>query len=181
MTQHDAEGSALVLAGGGARAAYQVGVLRAIAEILPDHSPNPFRILCGTSAGAINAAALAASAADFRQGVTHLQNVWGRLAVRDVYHTDAMHLLRRFGGWMLPFLFPAGGRTALGILDNAPLADLLGRRIDFRGVQAALTAGHLDALTVTASNYRTRMSVSFCAVPNGTPLWKRAQRVGIAA
>src|SRR5689334_1495961 len=171
LTQHDAQGSALVLAGGGARAAYQVGVLRAIAELLPAHAPSPFRIVCGTSAGAINAAAVAASAPDFGRAVNDLEKYWGRLGVRDVYRTDTRYLLQRFAQWIFPFLFRGNRRMAIAMLDNAPLADLLGRRIDFRAVRTALRDGHLDALTVTASNYRTRMSVSFCAVREGTPLW----------
>ena len=76
---------ALILSGGGARAAYQVGVLQALAEILPDESPNPFPIICGTSAGAINALALAAHQGTFKESVHSLATMWRNLTVGDVY------------------------------------------------------------------------------------------------
>ena len=78
----------LVLTGGGARAAYQVGVLRAIGAIVPKGSASPFTVMCGTSAGAINAAALAADATDFRRGVRRLVSVWKNMHAGDVYRAD---------------------------------------------------------------------------------------------
>jgi NTE family protein len=76
---------ALILSGGGARAAYQAGVARAISEFVPEGSPNPFKIICGTSAGAINAASLAAGARDFRLAATTLCGLWSKLSVGDIY------------------------------------------------------------------------------------------------
>src|SRR5204862_5907304 len=83
---------ALILSGGGARAAYQAGVARAIAEMLPDGSASPFRIVCGTSAGAINAAALAAGARHFRAASTMLCATWSTLRIDDIYRADGWHL-----------------------------------------------------------------------------------------
>ena len=89
----------LILTGGGARAAYQVGVLRALARLLPRGGENPFPIICGTSAGAINAAALASKAKDFRGAVALMLHMWGNLQTRDVYRADALDILSRCAGW----------------------------------------------------------------------------------
>ena len=78
----------LILTGGGARAAYQVGVLKAVRELLPEPDRNPFQIICGTSAGAINAAALAVNADNFDQAVGHLLDVWENFHVHHVYRSD---------------------------------------------------------------------------------------------
>src|SRR5204863_9723119 len=88
---------ALILSGGGARAAYQAGVARAIAEMLPDGSASPFRIVCGTSAGAINAAALAAGARHFRAASTMLCETWATLSIEDIYRADGRHLAQQDG------------------------------------------------------------------------------------
>jgi NTE family protein len=87
----------LILSGGGARAAYQAGVARAISELLPDGATSPFRIVCGTSAGAINAAALAAGARHFRSASTTLCKTWSTLSVGDIYRADRARLSRRTG------------------------------------------------------------------------------------
>src|SRR5438093_13127605 len=84
----------LILTGGGARAAYQVGVLRALARLLPRGGDNPFPIICGTSAGAINAAVLASKARDFRSAVALMLHTWGNLHTREGYRADAFDVLR---------------------------------------------------------------------------------------
>ena len=119
---------ALVLTGGGARAAYQVGVLRALAEIIPDGVSNPFPIICGTSAGAINAAALAADAADFRRAVRRLMYVWKNFQVSHVYRADPWGAFYNSARWVLGVA--TGGHMTRGpvsLLDNSPLAGLLRR------------------------------------------------------
>ncbi len=84
----------LVLSGGGARAAYQVGALRAIARTLPKSSRQPFPVICGTSAGAINAAILGVEASSFRRGVARLVRWWSRIEVADVYRVELVTLAR---------------------------------------------------------------------------------------
>ncbi|MEJ2105855.1 MAG: patatin-like phospholipase family protein, partial [Acidiferrobacteraceae bacterium] len=86
--------TALILTGGGARAAYQVGVLKAVCEVMPKGAPNPFQIICGTSAGAINAAALAAYAVNFQRGVRRLHRVWAHFSADQVFRTDAFGIAR---------------------------------------------------------------------------------------
>ena|SRR5215831_9845218 len=172
---------ALVLSGGGARAAYQVGVLAAIASFRPPHTPNPFAIICGTSAGAINATALASGAARFAIACGRLRELWWRLHVQDVYRADAPMVLRTGARWFASLLPGLAHRRPGSLLDNRPLATLLKREIPFPAIRGAIDSGHLDALTITAASYVTGLSVSFCAARSGIPLWKRAQRVGVAA
>jgi NTE family protein len=172
---------ALILSGGGARAAYQAGVARAIAEMLPADSASPFRIVCGTSAGAINAAALAAGARHFRTAATMLCDTWSTLTVDDIYRADGLHFAQTGWRW-LRSLFPGADRKRpIALLDNAPLATLLARTIHFPSIQHSIDAGALDALTITASSYRTGMSVSFCMGGPVLELWERSQRVGFRA
>src|SRR5690606_23456842 len=154
----------LILTGGGARAAYQVGVLGGILDILdPDRSSdfaNPFGIICGSSAGAINAAALACRADEPHRAVDGLERLWGNLHTGEVYHADAARLLRTglrwFAmlavGWMLPEL---RDRQPRSLLDNQPLGELLSSTLDFKRLQQNLSAGQLQALAITATAYTT--------------------------
>ena len=112
----------LVLSGGGARAAYQVGVLRAISSMLPANAPSPFQVICGTSAGAINATVMAANAGNFHQGVRMLMTVWKNFHVHHVYRSDPLGVLHNSGKWLAATLTGGLGReTPISLLDNAPL------------------------------------------------------------
>lgn len=169
----------LIMSGGGARAAYQVGVLRAIAKMLPPNAVNPFKIICGTSAGGINAASLASGSTDFRKAVCKLEFVWKNLDVSDVYRTESGHVFANIGHWVLSmFAGGLGRRNPKAFLDNSPLSTLLQRLIDFDGIQRALDTGALHALSITASGYNSGQSVSFFQAIPGLQGWNRAQRVG---
>jgi NTE family protein len=172
---------ALILSGGGARAAYQAGVARAIAELVPAGSPSPFSVICGTSAGAINAASLASGAQDFRAAASVLCALWSKLRVEDIYCADALHMLQT--AWhVVRSVLPSSDRTRIvGLLDNTPLARLLQRELDFASIRRSVEAGALEALTITASSYQTGMSVSFCMGGPGLELWERSQRIGVRA
>jgi len=170
----------LVLAGGGARAAYQVGALQALKEMLPDTRPNPFPIICGTSAGAVNAGALAVNADHFGRAVESLLEVWRHFQPHHVYRSDfpgvAANSLRWFGG----FLFGAFIRNKrISLLDNRPLESLLARSLDFSRIQANIDAGALDAVAITCSGYTSGQSCSFFQGGEGTEAWRRSQRLGI--
>jgi NTE family protein len=168
-----------IMSGGGARAAYQVGVLRAIAAMLPRGAANPFAIICGTSAGAINATSLASNADRFAAGVARLVKVWGNLHVHDVYRTDLLGIASSVF-WCLAALLVKGRHPSdpLSLLDCAPLNSLLDRTIDFRRIPRVIAAGHLNALSVSASSYVSGDSVTFYQ-GNGSQLpWRRAHRVG---
>ena len=172
---------AIVLSGGGARAAYQAGVLKAIAEWLPAGTPLPFTVVTGTSAGAINAAAIAAGAQDFGRAATHLRDLWSHVYARNIYRTDAMHLAGSGLRWLISFIPAWRHRRPASLLDNAPLGRFLKRAVPFADVQTALDSGALDALAITAMSYRSGMSVTFCQAREEIVLWQRAQRVGVRA
>jgi NTE family protein len=172
---------ALVLTGGGARAAYQGGVLAAIARMLPPGAPCPFRIICGTSAGAINAAILAANAGDFDLGVRRILGTWGSLRPSSVHCTDPVVVARAAARWVWALLAGGSYERPVSLLDNTPLRDLVNRLVDFPAVRAAISNGQLEALCVTASSYDTGRSVSFFEGADGLQPWSRARRSGVRA
>lgn len=171
--------TALVLTGGGARAAYQVGVLAAIREMLPDRQTNPFPILCGTSAGAINAAALATMVENFGAGVLKLLDIWRSFHVSDVYRADALGLgangLRWLGALLGGGLVKQGPRA---LLDNAPLRQLLTRHLDFDRIETAINNQALHSVSLTCSGYNSGQSVSFFQGRAELTSWQRSQRFG---
>jgi len=141
--------TALLLGGGGARAAYQVGVLKAIAEIVPQGSPNPFPIICGTSAGSINAAALASNAADFHQGVKKIHQVWSNFKPWHVFESDGKSLSKRMLGWFWSNIRQRGGQGPDSLLDNSPLRKLLTENIHFERIPGAIKNRDLHAYSIT--------------------------------
>lgn len=172
--------TALILPGGGARAAYQVGVIRALATIHHSRERNPYRILCGTSAGAINAAALASRADDFRESAEWLEYLWMNLSTDSIYRSDWFGVARN--AWrLLMSLFNAGIAVGkpVGLLDNAPLHELLAKNIDFSAISRQISEGHLDALSVTAMNYTQGMSISFFQGGPEHAGWQRWRRQGV--
>jgi NTE family protein len=171
----------LVLTGGGMRAAYQVGVLKAIAEFLPRHAPNPFPIICGTSAGAINAAALAVGAQNFRDGVQYLVNTWKGFHADQIYRTDVIGVFNNTVLWFTGLLFSALGINKLkqvSLLDNSPLVKLLEEMLPYEKIQESIDAGLLHALSITASGYGSGQSVTFYQGVKQIVPWKRTGRAG---
>ena len=170
----------LVLAGGGARAAYQVGVLQAIRDMLPEPKANPFPIICGTSAGAVNAGALAVHANHFGEAVEKLLGVWRNFEPRHVYRADFPGVAANSARWIAGFLFGAFIKNKrVSLLDNRPLESLLARALDFSRIQGNIAAGALDAVAISCSGYTSGQSVSFFEGSEGLQGWKRSQRVGI--
>lgn len=176
----DAPCVGLILSGGGARAAYQVGVLKGIGEMLPRGAPSPFPVICGTSAGAINAAAVATHAARFRQGVRGLEAVWRDFRARQVYRTDAWGVSTRAMKWLgALFLGGVGAYKPVSLLDNRPLQELLAQVIRFERIDRAVAAGNLRGLSITASRYTGGESVSFFQGVDSIQEWGRARRLGV--
>jgi NTE family protein len=172
---------ALVLPGAGARGAYQVGVLKAIAGFLPEKASNPFSVICGTSAGAINAAVLAGRAAHFERAIEDMAEVWGNFSAGQVYRSDDWTMLKTSLHWLAAAV--AGGlgvRNPASLLDNAPLRDLLAENVRFDGIRRAIEHGHLDAVAVTASAYATARSVTFFQGRPEIASWTRIRRIGRA-
>lgn len=170
----------LIMTGGGARAAYQVGVIRALHEILPRDVHNPFPIICGTSAGAINAAVLATDAHNFHRGARRLMTVWKNFHVSQVYRADTWGALGNSARWLVTALSGGSLDGPVSLLDNSPLADLLERYIDFPAIGRNINAGHLRAFSVTCSGYTSGQSVTFYEGSASLSGWERARRVGVA-
>jgi NTE family protein len=172
--------AALVLAGGGARAAYQVGALKALREMLPDPKVNPFPIICGTSAGAVNAGALAVNADDFSLAVDNLLNVWHNFEPHHVYRADFPGVFANSARWFAGTIFGAWLRNRrISMLDNRPLEGLLARTLDFSRIAGNIEKGALDAVSITCSGYTSGQSCSFFEGAPGLDGWKRSQRIGI--
>lgn len=176
--------TALVLTGGGARAAYQVGVLRGLASLMPpDAEPaSPFQILCGTSAGAINAGALAASSGDFRAAADGLATLWASIHAADVYRTGVGSLSISGARWLsamaVGWMMRRGPRS---LFDNAPLGELLERLHRPDAIAEAINSGMLHALAITALNYSNGRHVTFYQAHGGIQPWHRSQREAEAA
>src|SRR6185436_13967585 len=114
----------LVLTGGGARAAYQVGVLKAVRDLLGNPQRNPFPILCGTSAGAINVACLATDAEDFSASVARLVAFWEQMRCEHIYRTDALSIMKNGARWLAAMML-ISRHNPISLLDNTPLRHLL--------------------------------------------------------
>ncbi|MEM8549020.1 MAG: patatin-like phospholipase family protein, partial [Pseudomonadota bacterium] len=172
---------ALVLPGGGARGAFQVGVLKALVELLPPRPRNPFRIISGTSAGAINSVVLASKAQRFAAAVAELEQVWASFETRSVYRSDGWTMLRSSMHWLAALVFGGlGVNNPKSLLDNAPLRALLSRNVRFPRIQNNIERGFLDAVAVTAASYNSAQSVTFFQGNEQMHGWTRTRRVGRA-
>ena len=169
----------LILSGGGARAAYQVGVLGAIADLLGESCRNPFPVIVGTSAGAINAVGLACGALHFASAVRRLTEVWQGFHCGDVYRSDWPGVLRQASRFFGHSLLGMGKDLPVALLDSAPLGDLLARELDFSGIAAAVRMRQLRAVAVTAFGYESGQAVTFYQGRATIDPWFRHRRVGV--
>lgn len=177
--------TALVLTGGGARAAYQVGVLQAIVALRAAcgerHGAPPFSILTGTSAGAINAAALACGADRFDHAVHRIARVWANFHAEHIYHADSLNVMKRGAHWLtvlsMGWAFTRWRRLhPHSLLDNAPLGRLLETLVPLQRVPQLIRAGHLRALAVTASSYTSGQHVAFFDAGDAQQPWAHSLR-----
>jgi NTE family protein len=169
----------LVLTGGGSRSAYQVGVLLALAELLP-RSRNPFQVIVGTSAGAVAASVLAAEAHHWRRAVAGLERVWANFRSRQIFHVDAAHMLRAGAHWVLALV--SGGLVLAppkSLLDNTPLRELLAVHVDCSGIRRSIARGHLHAFALCSTSYSSGRSVAFYDGIDSIRDWSRVQRIGL--
>lgn len=177
----------LVLTGGGARAAYQVGVLKAIAQVRRERGvsgPNPFPVITGTSAGAINAAALACRADNFDAAVQALCDVWENFHAEQVYRSDSIGVIRTGARWLTMLSLGwaiARWRRARprSLLDNEPLQTLLQQLVPIGRLPVVMRGGHLRALAVSASSYGSGMHVTFYEAAHDIVPWTRSQRIAV--
>jgi len=169
----------LVLTGGGSRSAYQVGVLLALAEMLP-RARNPFQVIVGTSAGAVAASVLAAEAHHWRRAVAGLERVWANFQSSQVFHVDARHMLRAGAHWVLALI--SGGLVLAppkSVLDNTPLRELLSVHVDCSGIRRSIKRGHVRAFALCASSYSSGQTVAFFDGIDSIRDWSRVQRIGV--
>jgi NTE family protein len=170
----------LVLTAGGARGAYQAGVLKRIGELpwLCD-APSPFPIVTGASAGAINGTAIAARSESFGEASCELARLWSQLEVEQVFHTDAVSLslgaLRFLRDMALGSIL--GSTVTQSLLDAAPLRALLSRTLPLDGIADAIRNGHLYAVAVQATSYHSGRSFTFVQGRAGHPVWVKSRRV----
>ncbi len=169
----------LILTGGGARAAYQVGVLKALAKMLPPGSPCPFPIITGTSAGAVAASVLASRAGNFHAAVAGLEQVWANFRVQQVFRADSISMLRAGLHWLLA---AASGGLLLpppkSLFDNTPLRQLIERTVSFRGIRRSVIKGRLQAVGITATGFSSGRCTTFFDGKAEVQEWARITRGG---
>lgn len=173
----------LVLTAGGARGAYQAGVIKRISEIPAlAGKPSPFQIVTGASAGAINGAAIAGHSACLQDGARILVKLWSNLQASDVFRTDSAALAQNAGRLIMDFalggLFGAGRTQSL--VDSTPLRGFLGEHLGFMSnIEGAIRDGHLYAFGVTATGYHSGRAFTFIQGREGHPLWNKSRRVAV--
>ena len=173
----------LVMTGGGARGAFQAGVLKRIGEIKRVQTQgNPFPIIEGASAGAINGAALAAGSDDFALVTKVIARLWSELRPSDIFHCDVFSQARNSLTWILDLSFGAvlGGGNARSLLDATPLRHYLSARLNCDRIGENIKHGYLYALAISATNYNSGKSYLFIQGMKGHPMWNRSRRVTLA-
>ncbi len=170
----------LVLTGGGAKAAYQVGVIKGILDIIPNDGKNPFQVIAGASAGAINSTFMAAYAHRPRIGISRLEQAWSSLHVSRIYRVGWPGLIRNTFRWIGQFLRSSGAkRKPLSLFMNEPLKEFLDGVIPFEKIDKNIAEGHLHAVSVTAFGYLSGDSVTFFQSVDEVNNWKRYHRLGV--
>ena len=173
----------LVLTAGGARGAYQAGVLKRLGEIPALHGrPSPFSVIAGASAGAINGAMVAASAASLTEGTHKLAELWSDLTASQVFRADPLALGLGGARWLRDLSLGGliGGGNIQSLLDASPLRDLLAKHLPLDGIASAIRAGHLYAVAVSATSYHSGKSFTFIQGRKGHPLWLKSRRVALS-
>lgn len=169
----------LILSGGGARAAYQVGVLAGIAELLPEGAENPFPVIVGTSAGAINAVKLASGAAHFATAIHQLVEFWQGFRSHQVLRSDWRGVIRQAFRFVGHSLLGIGSQVPVALLNSSPLRNLLRDRLDLEGIEHAIANKHLRAVAVTAFGYESGQAVTFYQGKGSIDSWLRHRRIGM--
>ncbi len=173
----------LVVTGGGARGAYQAGVLQRLGEIPGiEKRGNPFPCSGGAAAGAVYGAALAAGADDFPTAPSVMASLWGNLRPSDVFRCDVVSQAHNSLTWMLDLSFGAifGGGNARSLLDAKPLRDYLSRRLNCDRIQENIKRGNLRAVAISATNYNSGKSYLFIQGEKGHALWSRLRLVTLS-
>lgn len=183
--QPPSDRSALILSGGGARGAYQAGVLKAVAELheqaYPGQDEWPFKIVTGTSCGAINAAYLAQHEGSFFKATQALVDLWQGLEVHNIYDANGWAVVSGLTSLGRSLITGKRRENSVSIFNNDPLRKLIKREINFSNIQKNIDSGRLHALAITAMGYSTGESVSFYQGSSTIEPWQRFRRVGVPA
>jgi len=167
----------LILPGGGARNAYQVGVLKAVEELIPTGSPSPFPVVTGTSAGSLNAGMIASRSSDFSDAIHRLTGMWENLHMHMVVRTDARTTSKTAARWI--WSFTSGGNSQPdSLLDNTPLRSLIEHHVNLARMRQCIASGHLRALGVTSSSYSRGASITYFEGHEDLAPWQRTRRLG---
>lgn len=169
----------LILSGGGARAAYQVGVLAGIADLLPQGASNPFPVIVGTSAGAINAVTLASGALHFAEAIRRLTSFWQGFRSHQVLRSDWPGVVRQASRFVGHSLLGLGRQVPVALLDSSPLRGLLTEHLDLQGIGHAIEQHCLRAVAVTAFGYESGQAVTFYQGRGAIDPWLRHRRIGL--
>jgi NTE family protein len=173
----------LVITGGGARGAYQAGVLKRVGEIKRVQARgNPFPVIGGASAGAVNGCALAVGCDNFALGTKILADLWAGLRPSDIFHCDLVSQAHNSLTWILDLSFGAilGGGNARSLLDATPLRNFLNRHLNCDRIQENIKRGNLYALAISATNYNSGKSYLFIQGAKGHALWNRLRLATVA-
>ncbi len=178
--QHELPNTGIILTGGGARAAYQVGVMKAIYEVTPKGSHHPFPIICGSSAGAINAASIACYAGQYRAGLRRLEAIWSNLTVDQIFQGGFADMLGQAFGFLWRMTTGSKSKTYTALLNNNPLRELLTAKLPLSRIDKLLEEGLLKALCINCSDYYSGDSYSFFQASDRVASWKRHRRLGLS-
>ena len=167
----------LILPGGGARNAYQVGVLKAVEELLPADSVSPFPVVTGTSAGSLNAGMIASRSSNFSDAIRRLTGMWENLHMDLVVRTDAKTTSKTAARWI--WSFTSGGNSQPeSLLDNTPLRSLIENHVNLARMRQCIAAGQLRALGITSSSYSRGASITYFEGQEELESWQRTRRLG---
>ena len=170
----------LILPGGGARNAYQVGVLKAVEELIPTGQPSPFPVVTGTSAGSLNAGLVASRSGNFSDGMHRLLGMWENLHMDMVVRTDAKTATRTGARWIWSFASGGMGKSQPdSLLDNTPLRSLIENHVNLARMRQCIQAGHLRGLGITASSYSRDASLTYFEGLEELQSWQRTRRYGV--
>lgn len=169
----------LILSGGGARGAYQVGVLQALGHICDElNIKSPFQVYSGVSAGSINASFMATYAHDFPRGVEALVQLWSELKPEMVFQSDVIAIGKKLGLKFANFSFGqfTADEVRNSLLDTTPLKQLLQKNLNLNQLQKNINDGFLESLVVTAMAYNSSQAVSFVQGKKGLTSWNKPRR-----
>lgn len=172
--------SGLVLAGGGARCAYQIGVLRALNEALGNNTKQlPFDVVTGVSAGSLNASILCAKAENFSAAIDQTSRLWQNIDTSKIYRTGQWDMIKSLQQIVISAIKMKRQHRAVGLLDTAPLWRYVQQHIDFNSIRTNIADGNLAAIGIAASSYANGGSICFYEAIEEVSNWNQGKHFGL--